>query len=86
MSKRQNLSDEAYRKLKATREREERKCAASLHVFPPKKYAAKAKCKDEDAECTSELEGEKHGENANMEETHIEIKVEEEFPARIKHC
>ena len=47
------------------------------------KYVAKAKCKDEDAEYTSELEGEEHGENANMVKTNIEIKVEEEFPAGI---
>ena len=60
--------------MKATREREEIKCAASLHVFLQKRYGAKAKCKDGDAEYTSELGGEEHRENA---------KVKEEFPAGI---
>ena len=57
----------AHSKSKATREREEIKCATSLHVFLQKKYGVKAKCKDEDAEYTS----------------FIEINVEEEFPAEI---
>ena len=53
-----------------------------LYMFSfRKKYEVKAKCKDEIAECTSELEGEEHGEKANMVETNIEI--EEEFPAGI---
>ena len=71
--------------MKAIRECEERNCAAYLHVFLQKKYVAKAKCKDKDAECTSELEGEEHGEKANMVDTNIEIKVEEEFLAGIHH-
>ena len=54
MSKQQKLSSAAYRKLKATGEHEERKCAASLHFFLQKKYVTKAKCKDGDTECTSE--------------------------------
>ena len=83
MSKRQKLSGAAYRKLKTTKEPEEIKCAASLHVFLQKKYVAKAKCKDEDAECTSELVGEEDGENANMVATNIEIKAGEEFPVGI---
>ena len=69
--------------MKANREHEERKSAASLHVFLQKKYVAKAKCKDKDAECTSELGGEEHGENGNMLEINILIKFEEEFPAGI---
>ena len=36
-----------------------------------------------DAECTSEQEGERRGENVNMVETNIEIKVEEKFFAGI---
>ena len=83
MSKRQKLTDAAYRKLKATREREERTCAASLKVFLQKKYLTKVKCKDEDAECTSKLGWEKNQENANMEETNTERRFEEEFSARI---
>ena len=63
MSKQQKLSDIAYCKLKATKEREERKCAAFFHAFLQKKYVVKATCKDEDAERTSEL-GEE--ENVNM--------------------
>ena len=74
---------ERHRKVKATREREERKCAASLIVFLPKKYVAKAKWKGEDAKCTSELGGEEHRENVNIEERNIEIKVKEEFPEKI---
>ena len=81
MSKRQKLSGVAYRKLKVTREREERKSAASLQVFKQKKYIAKAKCKDEDAE--SALGRKECEENANMMETNIEIEVEEEFPVGI---
>ena len=69
--------------MKATRERDERKFAASLHVFLKKKYVAKAKSKDEDAEYTSEVGEEEHGENTNMMEKNIEIKIEEEFPAGI---
>ena len=57
-----------------------KKCAASLYVFLYKKYVVKAKRKDEDVECRSELEKE---ENANIVETNIEIKVEEEFPSGI---
>ena len=83
MNKRQNLSGAAYRKLKANGEREERKCAESLHVFQQKKYIGRSECKDGDAECTSELEGEEHGENTNMVETNIEIEVEEEFLTEI---
>ena len=60
MSKRQKLSGAAYRKLKATTERKERTCAASLHVFLQKKYIAKAKYKDKDAECILELGIEEH--------------------------
>ena len=62
MSKWQKLSSAAYSKLKATRKREGRKCAASLHVFQQKKYVAKVECKDENAEYTSEIGG------RNMEE------------------
>ena len=80
MSKQLKLSGAAYHKLKATRERKERRCVASLHVFLRKKFVAEAKCKYMDAECTSKLE---HGENVNIMETNIEIKVEEEFPAGI---
>ena len=40
---------------------------------------AKVKCKDEDAECTSELGREEHGENANMVETNIKIKFEDKL-------
>ena len=69
--------------MKATREWKEIKCAASLHVLPLKKYIAKAKCKDEVAEYTSELGGEEHGKNVNVVETNIQIKVKEEFPAEI---
>ena len=72
-----------YCKLKAASEPKEIKSATSLHVFPQKKYVAKAKFKDEDAECTSELGKKEHGENANMMETNIAIKVEEVFPAGI---
>ena len=32
---------------------------------------------------TSELEVEEYGENKNMEETNIEIKVEDEFPTGV---
>ena len=81
MCKQQKLGGAAFSKLKATREREERKCAISLYVFLPKKSVAKAKCKDDDAERTSELGGEEQGEN--MMETNIEIKAEEKFPAGI---
>lgn len=83
MSKWKKLHGAAYRKLKATREHKERKCAASLHVFLLKNYIAKAKCKDKDTEYTSKLGREKHGETANMVQTNMEIKVEEEFPAGI---
>ena len=83
MSKRQKLSGVAYRKLKATKEHEERKCAASLQVFLQKKYVAKAKHKDKDAERTTELGGEEPEENVNMVDTNIKIKVEEEFLAGI---
>ena len=55
----------------------------SIFVFLQKKHVAKAKCKDKDVECSSKLGEEGHGENANMAETNIEIKVEEEFPAGI---
>ena len=65
MSKLQKLSGATYHKLKATREREERKSAASLQVFHPKKYVAKTKCKHEDVECTLELGIEERGDNAN---------------------
>ena len=41
MSKWHKQSGAAYRKLKATREREEGKCAASFHVFLQKKYVVK---------------------------------------------
>ena len=37
------MRDAAHHKLKATREREERRCVICLHVFLRKKYAAKAK-------------------------------------------
>ena len=73
----------AYCELKANRECKERKYAASLHVVLQKKYVAKAKCKNEDSECTLELGGEEHEENANMVLTNIEIKVEKKFPAGI---
>ena len=53
MSKRQKLRFAVYHELKATREHDERKCAASLHVFRQKIYVAKAKWKDKNAECTS---------------------------------
>ncbi len=69
--------------MKVTREREERKCAASLHVFRQKKHVTKGKCKAEDAGCTSQVGGVEDGENANMVETNIEIKVKDEFPAGI---
>ena len=52
-----------------------------LHVFIRKKYVAKVKCKDKDAECTLELGGEDYKENANVVETNI--KVEDEFLAGI---
>lgn len=52
-----------------------------LYVFLQKKYVAKAKCKDEDAECISKLGGEEH---VNMVKTNIGIKVEEEFLAVVK--
>ena len=55
------MRDSAYGKLKATSERKESKCAATFHVFQQKKYTAKAKSKDKDAECKSELGGEEHG-------------------------
>ena len=77
------MSGVAYRKLKATREREERKCVAFLRVFREKKYVDKRRCKDEDAECSSEIGGEEHGENMNMVETNIKIKIDEELPAGI---
>ena len=83
MSKRQKLNGAANLKLKATRECEERKCAVSFHIFRQKKYVAKAKCKDEDTECTSKLRGEEHGENVNMVAINIEIKVEEGFSTGI---
>ena len=54
LSKYQKLSGAAYRKLKVIRECEKKKSAASLLVFPQKEFVAKAKCKDEDAECTVE--------------------------------
>ena len=82
MSKRQKLDGTSYHKLKATRGSGE-KCAVSLPVFQQKKYVAKAKYEDEDTECTSELVGDEHGENANMVESNIGIKVEEEFLAGI---
>ena len=84
ISKRQKLSGVAYRKFKATRECVERKLVVSLHIFRQKKYVAKAKRKDEDAKCTSELREEEHGENGNMVKTNIEMKVEEQFRVGIK--
>ena len=83
MSKQQKLSGTAYHKLKATRECEERKYAASLHVFQQKKYIAKEKCKDKDAQYTSELGEMEHRDNVNMVATNKEKKAEEEFPAGI---
>ena len=83
MSRRQKLSGAANRKLKPTREREKEN-VLHLYMFSYRKtYVAKAKCKDKDAKCSLELEGEKHGENPNMVETNLEIKVEEGFPAGI---
>ena len=84
MNKRQGLNGATYCNLKATREHKERKCAASLLVFQLNKYVVKAKCKDKDAECTSELRQEEQGDNANMEEMNIELKLKEEFLAGIK--
>ncbi len=69
--------------MKATWECEEIKCTASLHVFLQKKIVSKAKYKDEDTVCKSVLRVKEHGENANMVEVNIEIKVEKEFPAAI---
>ena len=60
-----------------------KKVCRILQVFLQKKSIAKTKCKDKDAESTSELWKEEHKENANIVETNIEIKVEEEFPAGI---
>ena len=65
MIKRQKLRSTTYRKLKANKECVERKCAASLPLFLRKKYVDEVKCKDEDAECASELQEEEHGENVN---------------------
>ena len=83
MSERYKLSGTAYCKLKATRNGENRKFAASLLIFPQNKYVTKVKCKDGDVECTSELGGEEHRENANIVETNKEIKAKEESPAGI---
>ena len=52
----------------------------TLHVFQRKIYVTKAEGQDVDTECSSELEGEEHGENSNMVEANIEIKIEAEFP------
>ena len=51
--------------------------------FLKKKYVAKAKCKDENADSTSEPKAEEHRMKANMVEKNVEIKVEEESPAGI---
>ena len=83
MRKQQKPSSAIYRKLKTTRECDERKCAASLHVLLQKKYVAKAKCKDEGTECTSKVGVGIYEENANVVETNMKIKVEEKFPPGI---
>ena len=61
------------------------KNVSAMFVYVYEIYATvvKAKCKDKDAERTSELGEEEHEDNVNMMKTNIEIKVEEEFPAGI---
>ena len=55
-----------------------------LHLYMYSYRRNKSKIQRDYVECTSEIGGKEHEENANIVETNIEIKAEEEIPAGIK--